>query len=781
MQPQSFYQYLLLIGLWLFTSNAFANSAIYLSDESFNYSISPYLSIYEDTSKELTIDEISSLEYLLLFSPSHAKTIKLGISDSFFWLRFSATNPYDKPMRAIFSLSGSDYDLINFYLLKPDGSPQYYSTDHFERSIKGGLLQKHTLLISLPANTTNTYLLQAHSNGLIASSAYIQSIDTFVTKEQSFFSILGASIGLLIGAGLFFIYLWCTFRLLIALPALALTILITLYITSGLGYLEVVTSISAFTADKLSELALGLIGLVHISAALSLKWSQRQRAIRLLILSTGLAIIPLSLAVLIVLPVAAMPVIATLVMTGNTVLVLTLFFTTSTNLISQRWLRFSYSVSAIGVFITLLTRLNLLGFDGFTTWSQISVPLGVILFLLFACIAQIPRTNLHYRNQAQGNLPSQYFLSTQVSNELRTPINSILSISDLLQDTPQNQQQRDLNSLLEESGRQLLHAANQIDNISNLYTDEITLNKQPVNLIQLVNQSLSDLQPEASRRKVELILDYCENLPLVINSDPTRLFIIIHNILRRALTYTEHGEINVSIKPLPTHTGFGVLLQVQLSSTIIRPEELRNSFSVLQHQDSLPSNANYEWYLLLTRFLMKKMNARLEVESLTLQGASLSLVFSFPKELIAEQAAPISGIIDDKQLLIVDDNASLRSVLEKQAKRWGLQVSTTYNSKEALTMLRTQANLKTPYDFMVVDQDMPTIDGFELAKRIQQDDDIQPKPAIVMLASCNVNEIREEAYNAGIAIALAKPAYPEHLRQALQDLLPATQPVNRGK
>src|SRR5690554_5279407 len=119
MQPQSIYQYFLLIGLWLFTSfftsNSFANSAIFLSHESFEYSITPYLSIYEDTTKELGIDDIASLEYLLLFSPSHAKTIKLGISDSYFWFRFSVTNPYKQPMRAVFSLSDSDFDLINFY------------------------------------------------------------------------------------------------------------------------------------------------------------------------------------------------------------------------------------------------------------------------------------------------------------------------------------------------------------------------------------------------------------------------------------------------------------------------------------------------------------------------------------------------------------------------------------------------------------------------------------------------------------------------------------------
>lgn len=237
----------------------------------------------------------------------------------------------------------------------------------------------------------------------------------------------------------------------------------------------------------------------------------------------------------------------------------------------------------------------------------------------------------------------------------------------------------------------------------------------------------------------------------------------------------------MSVQPFQVQSGFGVLIQVQLSSTIIRPDELRNSFSVLQHQDSLPTSGNYEWHLLLTRFLIKKMNARLEVESMTLQGASLSLTISFPKESIPDQTPAPSGILNGRQLLIVDDNASLRSVLEKQTKRWGLRVNSTYNSKEALAMLRNQINLDEPYDFLVLDQDMPVLNGLELAKRIQQDNSIQPKPAIIMLATRNVNDIREDAYNAGIAIVLAKPVYPEHLQQALQDLLQTRQTINRGK
>lgn len=785
MQPQSIYQYFLLIGLWLFTSfftsNSFANSAIFLSHESFEYSITPYLSIYEDTTKELGIDDISSLEYLLLFSPSHAKTIKLGISDSYFWFRFSVTNPYEQPMRAVFSLSDSDFDLINFYLLRTDNNHLHYSSEHLDRAIKGGLLQKHSLQIEVPVGSTNTYLLQVHSKGLITSLASIQSVDKYILNEQKLFSILGISFGLLVGSALFFIYACFTYRLSISIPALGLVCILALYQLAAFGFLEVMTNISALYADKISELTLGLIGFLHLSTILSLRWVSHQRLLRTIIFAVIVSIMPITIIVMLIMPVAAMPIIATLLFTVNIIAVLILFFATSTNIVSQRWLRFGHSFTAIGILVTLLTSLNLLSFDSFTTWSQVIVPITIMLFLVAGTLAQIPRLRAINRNQNFGHLPLQHFLAKQVSEELLTPVNNILGVSDLLKDTQLRPKQTELNSTLSESGHELLHIVNQINDIGCLYSGEIKLNKEPVNLLELVNLSLSELQQEASRKKVELILDYCAELPTIINSDPSRLFIIIHNILKRALTYTEHGEINVSVQPLPVQSGFGVLIQVQLSTTIIRPDELKNSFSILQHQDSLPTNGNYEWHLLLTRFLINKMDARLEVESMTLQGASLSLTITFPKESVPEQPIASSGILNGKQLLIVDDNASLRSVLEKQTKRWGLRVNSTYNSKEALALLRNQINLGDPYDFLVLDQDMPALDGFELAKHIQQDTSIQPKPAMIMLANHSVNEITEEAYNAGIAIVLAKPVYPEHLQQALQDLLPATHTVNRGK
>lgn len=776
MRPQTLFQYLCLIGLWLFASAAAAVSPVLLPHDSFQYSITPYLSIYEDSSKELTIDEITSLEHLLLFSPTHAKKIKLGTSDSNFWFRFSVTNPYNKPLKAVFSLSDSDYDLINFYHLMSDNNYRYFPDEHHSRQLPGSLFQKHSLQIKIPANSTNTYLLQTHSRGLIAAMAKLQTIDKFLLNEQKLLLILGVSIGLFLAVSIFSIYVILFYRLPIASIALALTILYVFMQLAAFGYLELITDVSSITADKASEFTLGLTGFLQFSTLLTLHWPKQSKNTPTVATAIAALIIPATIMTIIFTPVAALPIISILVATTNLLAILILFFNKSKSILSQYFLRFSHTISLVGILVALLTSLNFLNFDDFAAWVFIIVPIGIMFLITAAMIAQIIQYNSRYKTQATNEAFLQHVLSDQVSKDLRAPAHDVISICDSLKDTPLNSSQRALNNSLFESGHKLLHSINQIRDIGYIYSGDIQFKNEPVNIIELVNTILCELQAEANRRNVEFILDFSEDLPHYIQTDPSRLHSVIYNILQRALSYSEFGEISVSLSVLDAKKGFDVLIGIQLSSTVIKPEQLRSSFSVLQHQYDLPAKNNHEWHLLLTRLLIKKLNARLEVESMTLQGASLSLFLSFPNEPIPTRQDTQSNLLHGRRIMIVDDNATLRSTLEKHIKRWGLDVSSTYSSKEALTLIKNEAHADQPYDFLIIDQGIPLIEGVELSMLIQEDTKITTKPAIVLLTSGSVSDIREDAYNTGVAIVLAKPVYPEHLQQALQDLLPDLQP-----
>jgi CheY-like chemotaxis protein len=109
-------------------------------------------------------------------------------------------------------------------------------------------------------------------------------------------------------------------------------------------------------------------------------------------------------------------------------------------------------------------------------------------------------------------------------------------------------------------------------------------------------------------------------------------------------------------------------------------------------------------------------------------------------------------------------------VIEKQVRRWGMRPESTYSGKEALAMMRNQISMGQPYDILIIDHDMPVMNGLQLAERIQQDKDIDHKPALLMLTGMNVTVVREDAVAVGIQQLLAKPASGDRLRQALQGL-----------
>tara|TARA_B100000676_G_C18030145_1_gene818142 strand:- start:1287 stop:1808 length:522 start_codon:yes stop_codon:yes gene_type:complete len=162
------------------------------------------------------------------------------------------------------------------------------------------------------------------------------------------------------------------------------------------------------------------------------------------------------------------------------------------------------------------------------------------------------------------------------------------------------------------------------------------------------------------------------------------------------------------------------------------------------------------------------MRGTLDIESLSSQGGSITLFLPMQTDTSEdlsqkEQDSSLKGL----NVLIVDDNATLRSVIEKQLKRWGVNSDSTYSGKEALAMLRTEHRNGTPYDIVIIDHDMPVMSGLQLAERIHSDEEIRRKPANLMLTGLSTNSVERSASAAGIDYVIAKPASGNRLREAL--------------
>lgn len=769
MQPRPINRVLCLISLWLLSLTAAASTPVLLPQDSFSYAITPYLAVYEDPSRQLSIDDMLQREQQLRFSPSHAMALKFSISDSNFWLRFSIVNPYADERQIVFTLSDSDFDLLQLYDISTPGQWQSLQNP----TVRGGFIQTYAVLLEIPPHSTHSFMLQMHSRGLFNTQARLLSADQFILTEQLFFMLQGLSCGWILATLAFFAYLWQVHRHPLALAAAAYSVVVILYQAAAMGYLSVIWSdIPPLVTDKVGEVMLAVMSMTGTAATATLNWhGHHARTVRLSLLSLAAANPLFALLIMLMSPAAAMPLIALATLFSSLLAALLLLLFANANQTARRSLMSGHLIMGLGILLALLSSHNLLSLDAFTTWAPLLLPLLMLASLVLALMTLLSQAQ-QPEQQSGNELRLSPALMSQLSHELRTPINGVIGMNELLADTPLSLQQRDCCDTIALAGRDLLHIANEISDLARLQSGALELEKRPLRLSTLLSQLLSDFQQEAMRKQVELVLDINDDLPDCVMADPNRLQTVLRNLLARALAYTEQGEMSLHVTPYHVQQSQGVRIQVQLSSTIIRQEELRAAFQILQHQFPVPPGRQEKsWNLLLTRLLLEQMNAVLEVESMTTQGASLTLSLPVGTGVCSPADNHHHADLSGRRILIVDDSASLRTVLERQVRRWGMKPDSTYSGKEALAMLRNQSNLGHPYDFVVIDHDMPMMSGLQLAERIQQDQDIVQKPAQLMLTGLNITAVRDEALAAGIELLLSKPADTERLREALLELL----------
>ncbi len=768
-----------IVWLWLLSSLAAANTPVLLPQGSFAYAISPYVAVYEDHTQQLTIQDMLDRSQQLRFTPSHAQALKFGISNAYYWLRFSVSNPYMQPREVVFTLSDSDFNLIEVFDITGPDSYQHLTMAHPARDLTGGFMQAYPVVLNIPPQSTRTYLLQVHSEGLFSAHVHLLSRDRFLGGEQKYSTLVGISLGWVLATLAFFVYVWRTRQLPMAVAGTAYCLTIIVYQPAWTGHLHLLFNISPAAADKIGEVMLALSASAHLAAGALLRWQGNYaRTIQQLMIITGILHVPLSLLFILVWPQPAMLLIASTILLTSLMVIPLMWFMRSRDQEARQWLMGGHILVVIGTLMALMTSYNLLSLDSFTTWAPVLIPFFVIASLVAAVMLQASP------HQQPDQLPKSDLrltpaLLSQLSHELRTPINGVIGMNELLTDTPLSHQQRDFTDTIALAGQDLLHVANEISDMARLLNGSLELERQPVVPEQLFSRLLSHFQHEAARKQVELVLDLSDDLPACLTGDLNRLQTLLYNLLSRALAYTENGEMTLHASPYQSGAVRGMRLQIQLSSTIIKQDELKSAFQILQHHLPVPDSRNDKhWNLLLTRHLLQRMQGHLDVESMTSQGASLTLYLPLPGDTSGRVPVAIpDGSLVGRRILIVDDNASLRSVIERQAKRWGMRPDSTYSGKEALAMLRNQITIGQPYDVIIIDHDMPVMNGLQLAERIEHDRDIAIKPARLMLTGLNLAAVREEALAAGIQQLLAKPADSERLRQALLELLRRTPEV----
>ncbi|MNC19539.1 Signal transduction histidine-protein kinase BarA [compost metagenome] len=352
-------------------------------------------------------------------------------------------------------------------------------------------------------------------------------------------------------------------------------------------------------------------------------------------------------------------------------------------------------------------------------------------------------------------------------------MNGVLGMTELLLGTPLSAKQRDYVQTIHSSGNELLLLINEILDISALESGEIELDDVQFDLHALIEESLDIFRARAEQLGVELIGFIQPQVPRTISGDPGRLRQTLLNLLDNAFKQTDEGEVLLVAALERDNTPPRLRIAVQDSGRPLSSAERDMLLSRQLHSRDYLDENHPDGYLglIISRQLVELMRGEFGIEIGNQQGSTLWLSLPLDPASLQQAALDPDLQLREARVLVVDDNETCRKVLIQQCSSWGLQVSSAASGTEALALLRTKANLREYFDAVLLDYDMPGMNGLQLAARIKADPYINHDLLLVMLGGQSQAPSKLVARNAGISRILAKPVAGYTLKATLAEEL----------